>query len=241
MKPLRMCLHTAFRRKIISEYPCENIKRLVENPKDIDTFSFEELLAFWGFLDKHYPHWSHIFRVWVRIGLRPGEIYALKWHNVDYFNSKILVRESRTRGVDGSPKTVSSRRDIDMREDVLTELKKQEAISKPAAPEGYVFLNEKHAPIGDEYMRQKFKHLLTRAGIRPRSPMQLRHSFATLQPGAGEQIGWVSRTMGHVNSRMTWEKYNRFVPNLTHDDGTAFEKAPEQESKKVIRIVKGKK
>jgi len=112
-----------------------------------------------------------------------------------------------------------------MRPAVFEALKRQEARTKLVDPEGYVFLNEKKRPLGDEYMRQKVRHILSRADIRLRPPKQMRHTFATLHLGAAEQISWVSRMLGHANSKITWERYNRFVPNLTREDGSAFEEA----------------
>jgi integrase len=57
-----------------------------------------------------------------------------------------------------------------------------------------------------------------------RPPKHLRHTFATLHLAAGENITWVSQMMGHSNAQMTWARYNRFLPNLTREDGSAFEK-----------------
>ena len=225
MKPLRMCLLKAYKRGLISTYPCAEIKKLLETPEEVDPFSFEELQQLLAFAKDNYPYWYDLFVIWPRIGLRPGEIYGLKWPRIDYFNRKILVRETRTRRVDGPPKTPSSRRSVDMRPAVFEALKRQEARTKLVDPEGYVFLNEKKRPLGDEYMRQKVRHILSRADIRLRPPKQMRHTFATLHLGAGEQISWVSRMLGHANSKITWERYNRFVPNLTREDGSAFEEA----------------
>ena len=52
----------------------------------------------------------------------------------------------------------------------------------------------------------------------------MRHTFATLHIAAGENISWVSKMLGHSNVEITLKKYNRFVPNLTREDGSAFEK-----------------
>lgn len=59
-------------------------------------------------------------------------------------------------------------------------------------------------------------------------PSQTRHTFATLALSAGEAIGWVSKQMGHRNTKMTIERYYRFIPNLTRQDGSAFDKAAAQ-------------
>lgn len=73
-------------------------------------------------------------------------------------------------------------------------------------------------------MREQFAYWLKRAGLKHRPPKQMRHAFATLHIGAGESISWVSRMLGHADVEITLKKYNRFVPNLTREDGSAFEK-----------------
>jgi hypothetical protein len=39
---------------------------------------------------------------------------------------------------------------------------------------------------------------------------------------AGENINWVARMLGHKSPVVTLERYNRFVPNLTREDGKAL-------------------
>ncbi len=29
--------------------------------------------------------------------------------------------------------------------------------------------------------------------------------------------------LGHANAKINWNTYNRYIPNLTRDDGSAFE------------------
>lgn len=66
---------------------------------------------------------------------------------------------------------------------------------------------------------------LKRADIRSHTPHQTRHTLAALALPAGEAPGWVSRQMGHRYTKMIIEHYYRFVPNLTRQDGSAFDKA----------------
>jgi integrase len=57
--------------------------------------------------------------------------------------------------------------------------------------------------------------------------MKLGTSFIVfrLNLAAGENISWVSSMLGHSSADITWKRYNRFIPNLTRADGSAFEKA----------------
>lgn len=53
---------------------------------------------------------------------------------------------------------------------------------------------------------------------------QTRHTAATLWLGAGENPEWIARQMGHTTTEMLFRVYSRYVPNLTRQDGSAFER-----------------
>ncbi len=80
-----------------------------------------------------------------------------------------------------------------------------------------------------ELFRMKvWEPVLKRLGIRYRPPYQMWHTFATLAISARENINWVARMLGHKSPVVTLEKYNRFVPNLTREDGKALLMAREK-------------
>ena len=56
-----------------------------------------------------------------------------------------------------------------------------------------------------------------------RRPYQTRHTAATLWLAAGENPEWIARQMGHTTTEMLFRVYSRYVPNLTRQDGSAFE------------------
>ena len=64
---------------------------------------------------------------------------------------------------------------------------------------------------------------LKKAGLAARNPYQTRHTAATLWLASGENPEWVSRQLGHSNSEMLFRVYSKFIPNLTRQDGSAFE------------------
>jgi integrase len=53
---------------------------------------------------------------------------------------------------------------------------------------------------------------------------ECRHTFASWALAAGETPEWVARTLGHVDTSMVYKTYGRYIPNLTRQDGSAFEK-----------------
>jgi integrase len=66
--------------------------------------------------------------------------------------------------------------------------------------------------------------ILRYLGLTQRSPYQTRHTAATLWLASGESPQWIARQLGHSTTEMLFRVYSRFVPNLTRQDGSAFER-----------------
>lgn len=230
MKPLCMALLRAHRRRLIPSYPCREVRRLMETRAELDPFTFDELNHLLEVLRARKPVYHDMLKLWAHTGLRPGEIYALKWKAVDWFNRKLLVRETRSSGMDGPPKTRHSMRDVDLVPAACEALRSQEA--RTGLQGGYVFLTEGGQPFSDAFFRKKFASLLRLAGLKQMPPRQMRHTFATLAIAVGENISWVSRMLGHSSVEITLRRYNRFIPNLTRMDGSLLSEKLSRECQK---------
>ncbi len=215
-------LLSAKQQKIIDDYPCEEFHKLTEVKPTITPFSFDELKEWLNYLWEKDQEWYDMILIWSRTGLRPGEFYALHWDNVDLFNKQIEITRNVTyQGKIGPPKTEYSQRVIDLRPPVVEAFKRQQ--SRTLLMDKRVFLNHRQNVWNHTSFRDAFKYRLKLAGIKVRPPKQMRHTFATLHIAAGESISWVSKTMGHGSVEITLAKYNKFIPNLTREDGSAFE------------------
>jgi len=92
--------------------PCRGIKSLRPKKPDIDPFSLEEVH---GILERVRPDYRNYLAVRFFTGMRSGEINGLRWHNVDFANDLILVRETLVQGrLQEGSKTYDSNRDIPM-------------------------------------------------------------------------------------------------------------------------------
>jgi integrase len=218
MVPLKTLFKTAHRRKEIKENPCQFIKKLKEPKPEIFPLSFDEVERFLKKVDRDsFDYFATAFLT----GMRPNELIALKWENIDLTLGKISVREGRVHGIESSPKTESSYREID----ILPPLKKilfyQKA--KTFFMGDYVFTTKDGTPLDVNNLRNRVWYpTLKRAGLRERTMYQTRHTFGTLMLSSGENPNWVAQMMGHASTEMLFNRYAKFIPNLTRNEGSAF-------------------
>ena len=87
----------------------------------------------------------------------------------------------------------------------------------------YVFLNQKGRPLLPNSINYHiWKPALKKAGLKPRSLYQTRHTFATLMLDGGELPGWVQKMMGHESLKVILERYYSYIKNYERDDGNSF-------------------
>ncbi len=146
---------------------------------------------------------------------------GLKWQNVDFRLGVIKVRETRVRGEEGRPKTKGSIRDVKMLPPVVEALRDQRKATMGKSD--YVFLNYYGRPLLPNSMNfHIWKPALKKAGLKPRSLYQTRHTFATLMLDGGELPGSVQKMMGHESLKMILERYYSYIKNYQRDEGSAF-------------------
>jgi len=227
---LKIILKAAAQAKVIREYPLDGVKPLKEPVVEIDPLSPPEVEAF---LAACPPWWTPYFTVAFYTGARPNELAAVKWGDVDWQGRTLRIRAGRYRGVESTPKTLSSIRDVDLVPQALDALKvqkKQQAefrmrqgLGAPERDQDYIFTGPDGGFLNLNYLRERVWYpTLTKAGLRRRTFYQTRHSFASNALEAGEAATWVSRMLGHTNTEMLHKVYARWIPNRTRQDGSAF-------------------
>src|SRR3954449_6777583 len=157
------------------------------------------------------------------MGLRPGELLGLPWVAVDLTKGRLRVSQSLKREhnklVVGEPKTLRSRRTLDMPALVVEVLKRhreQQAGERIEAGDtwvetGLVFTTTVGTPIDPSNLRREFAKLTRKAGIGHWHPHELRHSAASLLSAAGVPIEQISDVLGHEGPRTTAAVYRHLV------------------------------
>lgn len=187
--------------------------------RDVHPFSLQEVMTF---IDAVREEYRNYFIVRFFTGMRTSEIDGLKWKYVDFYLEKISIRETYVHRRTQTVKTIGSARDIDMSSMVLKALREQYEVTGRGE---YVFTNAQGNPVDKTNLRERiWKPTLEAIGMEYRRPYETRHTAATLWLAAGEAPEWIAKQMGHSTTKMLFEIYSRFVPNLTRQDGSAFEK-----------------
>ncbi len=218
MTPLRMMMNEAADRFEFSS-PYRGIKSLRVPRTDVEPFTLEEV---WRIIDNVRSDFRNYYTVRFLTGMRTGEIDGLPWANVDFSRRQILVREAMVYGEVVYTKNDGSFRSIDMSEPVYQALKAQREVT---GDKRLVFCTRKGTPLCHQNVTKRVWYpLLDELGLSKRRPYQSRHTAATLWLAAGENPEWIARQMGHTTTEMLFRVYSRYVPNLTRQDGSAFEK-----------------
>jgi len=200
--------------------PFQNIKQLKVQRTDVDPFTMDEVKQI---LSNIRPDFQNYYKVRFFTGMRSGEVHGLKWKYVDFERRLILVRETIVLGEDEYTKNDSSQRDIQMSQAVYDALKAQEKVTHDKCE--YVFCTRNGTPLDNKNVTDRVWYPLLRyLNLTPRRAYQTRHTAATLWLAAGENPEWIARQMGHTTTEMLFRVYSRFVPNLTRQDGSAFER-----------------
>lgn len=156
-------------------------------------------------------------------GLRTGEIDGLTWEKVDFKRRQLIIDKALQKdGTLGPTKNQSSIRHVDMSQQVYDALKHQLEITSHRSE--FVFCNRNGSPLNYKNVTRRIWYpMLKFLDLEKRRPYHTRHTTATLWLAAGESPEWIAKQMGHSTTAMLFNVYSRYVPNLTRQDGSAFE------------------
>ena len=216
--PLRMILNEAANRFEFSS-PYHGIKSLKVPRTDVEPFALDEVKLI---IDSVRQDYRNYYTTRFFTGMRTGEIDGLQWQFVDFKRRQILVRQALVNSELVYTKNDGSFRTIDMSDPVYEALKAQHTATGQYE---FVFCNTRGGALRHYNVTKRIWHpLIKHLGLRPRRAYQTRHTAATLWLAAGESPEWIARQMGHTTTEMLFRIYSRYVPNLTRQDGSAFER-----------------
>jgi integrase len=144
-------------------------------------------------------------------GLRRGEIFSLKWQDIDWGDGKrggrVLVQRSIYQGAITAPKTATSERSVDVPQRLLDVLKRHQKECPPLEGD-FVLRTTTGTPMdGDNFGKRILPEILTRAKLRSIGLHALRHTYTSLLIRQGENLKYVSKQLGHASIKLTADLY----------------------------------
>lgn len=160
------------------------------------------------------------------LGLRRGEVLALKWEHIDFENAVVHVCENKVITEDGTltkaPKSAAGIRDITLGGGVLKELKHAHAqynrnklaMGARFKDSGLVFSQEDGGAYRPESLTRMWRRFLEKHQLKDIRFHDLRHSCATALLEAGVDPKTVQNRLGHSDITMTMNIYAHCTQNM---------------------------
>lgn len=153
------------------------------------------------------------------LGLRLGEICALRWADMDISEQTLTISrtvqrmtlDGRSQLVVGSPKSKASCRTIPVPDGVMILIRR---FMPSLSSDSYVLTGSIDKPLNPRTLQYRFESLLRRCGVRKRKFHALRHTFATRCIQQKFDVKSISEMLGHSDISITLRLYVH--PTMEH-------------------------
>lgn len=228
LRKLLITLGGIFRYAVSKRYCDYNPVREIEKPKvtkkkEVDCLKPAEIRALVD--NAAAQKMKTLFTLAVMSGMRQGELIGLKWTDIDWFNCQAHVRRTFNHGRLYEPKTVASRRAIDLGPSVMAKLKKWKISCLPTELD-LVFHNKAGKPLdANNLVKREFQAALRRTKLREIRFHDLRHTFANLLIDQGEHPKYIQAQMGHSSINVTMDTYGHLMNPVNREASKKLDEA----------------
>ena len=166
-----------------------------------------------------------LFMLGIFSGARQGELFGLKWSDIDWENSQIHIQRTFNNQAWYDVKTEASNRKIDIGPAMMTELKKWR-IACPPNKFNLIFPNEAGGPLNhNNVVSRYFDPAIAKTEIGKVRFHDMRHTFASLLIEQGENIKYIQTQLGHSSPTVTLNVYAHLMKPVNQEAACRLEKA----------------
>jgi integrase len=163
------------------------------------------------------PQYRAMVKTQAGLGLRIGELLALRVEDVDFLRREVRIEHQVDRLTRElvDPKTPRSRRTIPLPKVVGDALAEHIRLQPPTAS-GLIFHTKAGMPIQHDWYGNK---VFVPAALKAKCPEgttthDLRHHYASVLLAAGESVVAVAERLGHDNATLVLSTYGHLLPDM---------------------------
>ena len=200
------------------EHPAARARQSLRPPRAAEdraaagrVLEHEEAEALYAAAEEIGAQWRTLIELGTEVGLRPGEIYGLHGHRVDWLGSQIQVIDVMTRqGLRQWPKSKKSHRVVPVPR--RTSCEGMSALMSGRPRDSLVFTAPEGGPVTDGHFRNRVWYpAVAAAGIRRFPPRIMRHTAASWLVQDGVPLYDVQELLGHEDYATT-QRYAHLAP-----------------------------
>jgi integrase len=176
-------------------------------PRPVEFYERDEAAALYDAAGQ----WRTLAELGMDVGLRPGELYGLHGHRVDWLRGKLAVVDVMTRqGLRQHPKSKRSHRVVPVPPGTLEAM----SVLMAGRPrDSLVFTAPEGGPVTDGHFRNRVWYpAVAAAGIRRFPPRVMRHTAASWLVQDGVPLYDVQALLGHEDYATT-QRYAHLAPD----------------------------
>ena len=152
-------------------------------------------------------------------GMRPGEIYGLRWEDVSPDEGIIHIRRAiafcKNKAIIGDTKTKAGVRSIPLSPRLLKFL-------EPCGEEGFI-INREGEPYTEQAHKRAWERIKRTIDVHGMTPYIGRHTYLTALNREGVDLKTIQAIAGHEDERMALRTYIHCDETLVNNAGKAME------------------
>jgi integrase len=233
LKRLKRLFQMAIEEGVLDRNPCTGIKirvpeavQEVLTTTEVDIFLREAKLAHHRF----YPIWA----VALMTGMRSGELYALRWTDIDFDGRMISVSRAWNSKAGFTPTKTRRARIVPISDDLLSFLRERKM--KVGAEEEFVLPRLKEWTDGEQ--ARVTREFCIGLGITSVKFHDLRATFITSLLARGESLARVMSIVGHSELKTTNGYLRKAGVDVQGGTDKLGYKLPQEHAVKILKLVK---
>lgn len=213
---LSMLFRHAMRYEFATTNPISLVRQSAKRLIDPVILEVTEIRSLFAELWKQpEPSFTLVFTAIVT-GLRRGELFGLKWSDIDFVRRQINVVRSLVNGVIGEPKTSYSRRPIPLSDELAAVLLRWRAITPYVGEDDWVFASPNAMGLQpywpDSMLYKRIRPAAINAGITKEFGWHsFRRTTASLLVSGGASIRTTQEILRHASPTITLGTYAQSV------------------------------